>query len=177
MTDILSTLDPTFSGKVTEFLAALAAKGVTMRPYFGIRTAQQQAKLWRQGRTATEIDAQVAKLQDEGCHFLADCIEMAGAQNGQRVTNAIGGLSWHNYGLALDCEWIVNGAVEWSTSALGALNGYKVYDAMAPQFGLISGQHWGDFDHVEMTKARSPLGQYTMQEIDAMMRSKFGEQV
>jgi peptidoglycan LD-endopeptidase CwlK len=95
------------------------------------------------------------------------------------VTNALPGLSWHQWGEALDCFWVVDGAAEWSTRRLvNGLNGYHVYADEAKRLELTAGGFFRslkDWPHVQLDKAGSPLGRFSILEIDAEMKSRFGE--
>ena len=98
-------LQPKLQEQVRELLDACIARGVEMRPYCTVRDPLDQAKLWRQSRTTTTIATQIKKLRDEKAYYLADCLTNVGPQDGRHVTNAIPGLSWHQWGLAVDCFW------------------------------------------------------------------------
>ena len=173
----LSTLVPEFRTKVDQLVAACAARGVTMRPYMGLRTPLEQAKLWRQSRAREVIDQKIQQLRQAGANFLADCLETAGPQNGPPVTNAIPGLSWHQWGEAVDSFWFVNGDAEWSTDKLiGGINGYHVYADQAETVGIFPGGHWTsfkDWPHVQFRKAASPLDVMNLVDVDAEMQRRF----
>src|SRR4051812_49332165 len=94
----LTQLTPVFGDKVQQLLQQCSDEGIIMRPNEGVRTPFKQAKYWRQSRPVEEIAAQVDHLQSNGAPFLAHCIDCAGAQQGNPVTNAIPGLSWHQWG-------------------------------------------------------------------------------
>lgn len=70
----IQQLDPRIKFAAKSFLNAAAREGIFLRVTSGLRTFAEQNKLYAQGRTAP----------------------------GGIVTNARGGDSWHNYGLALD---------------------------------------------------------------------------
>jgi peptidoglycan L-alanyl-D-glutamate endopeptidase CwlK len=76
--EALAGLNKKFRAKAEKFLASLdavkAKYGITIEVISGLRSYQQQAALFAQGRT----------------------------KPGKRVTNARPGSSWHNYGLAID---------------------------------------------------------------------------
>ena len=173
-----TALTPEFNSKLTDLLAACQDQGVEMRPYFGIRTPFEQAKLWRQSRTREEINKKIAELQDKGAPFLGHCLESVGPQNGPYVTNALPGLSWHQWGEAVDCFWVVAGQAEWSTvKKVNACNGYRVYANCAVQLGVDAGGLWRslkDWPHVQLRKAGSPTGVWGIDEIDQRMRERFG---
>lgn len=165
MASALEGLDPLFTKKLGLLLANCAANGVIMRPYFGLRDCLTQAKLWRQSRAAEEIAAKIAELRAAGATYLAACLEEAGPQRGKMVTKAIPGLSWHQWGEAVDSFWFVNGAAAWE----GA--GYDVYRDEAAQLGLTS-ISW-ERDHVQLRAAASPLDLFSLAEIDQRMRARF----
>jgi peptidoglycan LD-endopeptidase CwlK len=172
-----SLLVPEFKDKLNSLLVVCQGGRVEMRPYFGLRTPFEQAKLWRQSRTAEEIARKIASLRAEGAPFLAHCIDSVGPQNGAPVTNAIPGLSWHQWGEAVDCVWIVAGKTEWSTQKkVGGINGYRVYAAQAQELELDPGGFWKslkDWPHVQLRTASSPLKIYSLKEIDTVMQEKF----
>jgi len=171
-------LTPPFRDKLETLLKACATEGVEMRPYFGIRTPLEQAKLWRQSRTREQINAKIAELKAAGALYLAECIDAVGPQNGEPVTNAIPGLSWHQWGEAVDAAWVVAGETEWSTQKkVGGINGYAVYAKNASAAGLDPGGLWKslkDWPHVQFRAASSPARLYSLNEIDKVMREKFG---
>lgn len=177
--DALPGLVPDFYNKLNDTIEDCAQVGVIMKPYFGVRDPITQAKLWRQSRSVVEISTMVARLRGQGCNFLADCIVNAGPTTGPWATNAIPGLSWHQYGEAEDCMWMVDGTTCWSTEQGGAHNGYLVYMALAEQNGLtaIGRTMHKDFGHVQLRPQGAPDRLYGLVQIDSMMRDKFGSSV
>ena len=81
----LQSLHPKIRTKVREFLEDAERQGLTLRITSGLRTWEEQNKLFAQGRTA----------------------------GGKKVTNARGGQSWHNYGLAIDVVQMVGSTPVW----------------------------------------------------------------
>ena len=102
---------------------------------------------------------------------------MLRSQSGRHVTDAIPGLSWHQWGEAFDSFWVVDGEAEWSTTReINGLNGYRVYAVEAERLGLTAGGHWTNFKdwpHVQLRSASSPKSVFTIQEIDREMRERF----
>jgi len=174
----LSKLEEGFREKLDSLLTACKVRGVEMRPYFAIRTPFEQAKLWRQSRTREEINQKIAWLFSHGAPFLAHCLESVGPQNGRHVTNAIPGLSWHQWGEAVDCFWAVGEKAEWSAAKkVGDINGYHVYAAEAAELGLDPGGLWKkikDWPHVQLRSVGSPAKLYSFTEIDEKMQQVFG---
>ena len=161
-----------------ELLAKCLSKGVEMRPSQTVRTPLEQAKLWRQSRTRSDIVAQINRFHLDGAEFLAFCLDSVGPQSGDPVTNAPPGLSWHQWGEAMDCFWVVDGSAEWSTRRLVAgVNGYQVYAEEAKRLGLTPGGYFRslkDWPHVQLRTDSSPLGPLTIVEIDREMKARFG---
>lgn len=174
----LSALVDAFRPKVIALLERCTARGTPMRPYFTLRSPFEQARLWRQSRSKEEIGARIAELQSQSAPFLADCIARVGPQHGDPVTNAIPGLSWHQWGEAVDCFWLVDGEAEWSSRKLiNGVNGYQVYAEEAQAAGLTAGGFWTslkDWPHVQLRSASSPLKLMSLIEIDREMTKRFG---
>lgn len=98
----------------------LSGRGIHIEVVQGLRTFAEQDKLYRQGRT----------------------------EPGQRVTNAKGGLSKHNYGVAVDVAPMVNGKIDWDD-----LSKFAAIGAASKKLGLMWGGDWKKFvdkPHVEL---------------------------
>lgn len=164
----LTDLNPEFREKLEALLAACAERGVIMKPYSGLRSPIEQGKLWRQSRPSWKVRAKIKSLDDRGAHYLAACLDKAGPANGPHVTNAYGGLSWHNWGEAVDCYWEVNGRANWNPNTGGELNGYRIYGALAERFGLTSLGHTSGWDwvHVQLRPESSPAKLFTLLEVN-----------
>jgi peptidoglycan L-alanyl-D-glutamate endopeptidase CwlK len=174
----INLLIPGFQQKVILILQNCNNRGIEMRPNEGLRDPFTQAKYWRQSRTKEVIQNKIQELKNEGAFFLAHCIESAGPQHGEPVTNSIPGLSWHQWGEALDCFWVVDGKAVWDTAkVVNGLNGFMVYADEAKKLGLDAGLFWSSFQdspHVQLRKAPSPLKIFSLEEIDTEMKKRFG---
>lgn len=174
----LNQLVPEFRPLVVRLLDACEAQGLPMRPFFTLRSPFEQAKLWRQSRSREQINAQIAKFKTQGATFLAHCIESVGPQNGPPVTNALPGFSWHQWGEAVDCFWLVDSKAEWSAQKLlDGRNGYRFCAAEAKSLGLTPGGLWPklkDWPHVQLRVDSSPLKAYGLTGIDEEMEKLFG---
>jgi peptidoglycan L-alanyl-D-glutamate endopeptidase CwlK len=174
----LDLLVPEFRDKVLELLAGCKARGYEMRPCVSLRDPYEQARLWRQSRSTEEINKKIQEIEGAGATFLAQCLRSVGPQHGDPVTNALPGLSWHQWGEAADCFWLVDGKAEWSTKKIVAgQNGYEVYANGAEAIGLTAGGHWKklkDWLHVQLRSADSPLAEMSLREIDTAMKQRFG---
>lgn len=117
------SLNPEFAAKLTLFEKKLASNGIKVMLTCGYRSIEEQDRLYAAGRT---------KL-------------------GKRVTNARGGYSWHNWGLAADYVFIINGKVTWDGP-------WTTFGKIARECGLEWG---GDFKsivdrpHVQWTNGKT----------------------
>ncbi|MDD1780484.1 M15 family metallopeptidase [Enterovibrio sp. ZSDZ35] len=174
----LSDLTSEFAQQAKDLINECNSLGVEMRPYFTLRTPQEQAALWRQSRSTEQIQSKLAALRDGGADYLASCIEQVGPQHGRHVTNAIPGYSWHQWGEAMDCFWLVNGKAEWSDrTKVNDVNGYRLYAETANRLGITAGGLWRsfkDWPHVQSRAESHPGKIYTLSDIDAAMRERFG---
>ncbi|QLC26661.1 M15 family metallopeptidase [Parasphingopyxis algicola] len=118
----ISGLRPDAQELARKSLMAVRTAGIDARIISGTRTYAEQDELYRQGRS----------------------------RPGRIVTNAQGGQSWHNFGLAWDIGIFVDGAYQ------TAAEPYKA----AAAHGKVSGVSWGgdwlrfkDFPHYFQTTA------------------------
>lgn len=184
----LEKLDSDFKTKVTGLLNACAVRGVTMRPFYTERSPWMQARIWRSTRSTNEVLAATERLKANRAPYLASVVLGVGPQYSPpsargHLTNALPGVSWHQWGEAIDCFWLVQGRAEWSVKTIQPLtnniegNGYQVYADEALELGLLSaGLAWGwDWPHVQLRNSSSPLSLYSWEQIDRAMLRKFGE--
>lgn len=176
MTRSLDALSPACADPVRRVLEQCAAEGLEMRPYVTVRTPLEQAKLWRQSRTRREIDTLLALWQRLGLDYLAAVLEQAGPQYGPEVTQAKPGFSWHQWGEAVDCVWIVGGAAVWSAQPgrTRDRNGYRRYTEHAIAAGLTAGGVWKqrDWPHLQLRPERGPHD-WPFPRINDTMRERF----
>ena len=116
---VVQKLHPKIRDKAREFIVKAEQQGITLRITSGLRTWAEQDELYAQGRT----------------------------KPGSVVTNAKGGSSNHNYGLAFDVVPIENGKVNWNSKNWNKIG----------QIGKSVGFNWGgdwtglvDKPHFEM---------------------------
>ncbi len=173
----LAGLVPEFASSLENLIAKCKDKGYEMRPNNGLRTPLAQAKLWRQSRSIEEITAKIDEFKSQGALFLANCIATAGPQHGDHATNAPPGFSWHQWGEAMDCFWVLDGKAEWSTTKqVDGANAYHVFADIGSSLGLTPGGHWPkfkDWPHVQLSKHDSPAAEKSLIEIDDAMKKKF----
>jgi len=82
----LTKLHPELAKRVTSLISELTNQGLAIEVVQGLRTFEEQNELYKEGRTKPS----------------------------QVVTNAKGGQSNHNYGLAVDLCPFVNGKPQWN---------------------------------------------------------------
>jgi hypothetical protein len=173
----LGNLIPDFRTQVEQLVSTCNSSGYPMRQFFTLRTPFEQGRLWRQSRSREQVNQEINDLRSKGADFLAHCIESVGPQNGRHVTNAIPGFSWHQWGEAVDCFWLVDGDAEWSTRRkIDGLNGYNNYATIAKSMGLTAGGFWTsfrDWPHVQLRKESNPGRIFSMQEINQEMSDRF----
>lgn len=174
----LEQVNPDLKTKILRVIRRCRARGCEMRPNNGLRDPFDQARLWRQSRSGEEIRAKILEFRAGGAEFLAECLDSVGPQHGQKVTDTPPGFSWHQWGEALDCFWLVDGKAEWSTRKLvSGVNGYQIYADEAKRAGLTAGGHWKtfkDWPHVQLRKASNVAAVMSLTEIDAAMRERYG---
>ncbi|MHB9124606.1 MAG: M15 family metallopeptidase [Armatimonadota bacterium] len=116
-------LDPVFAQKIGLFERKLAEHGIKVIFTWGHRSIEEQNRLYQIGRT----------------------------KPGKVVTNAKGGYSWHNYGLAADYAFVISGKVTWDGP-------WDTFGRVARQCGLEWGGAWTGFKdrpHVQLTQGRT----------------------
>lgn len=174
----LESLTPEFKEQAQALIANCKIRGVIMRPNETLRDPFVQARYWRQSRTIEEITRKIKELKSHSSPFLAHCLEVVGPQHGDHVTNAIPGLSWHQWGEAMDCFWVVNGQAVWeSTTVINGINGYMIYASEAKKLGLDAGFFWKGFQdipHVQLRKAANPSKVFELIAINDLMEERFG---
>ena len=181
----MSDLKPGFRAEVKTLLKSCKDKGVETKPFFTLRTPEEQARLWRQSRSTQEVKDAIASLDRDGAPYLAKVLRDVGPHYGQPVTNALPGNSWHQWGKACDCYWLVEtGKAEWSSAKKITLpdgtkgNGYRIYADLAKAQRLTAGGFWTspkDWPHVQQHAESSPCKLQSWPDIEKAMKKKFGE--
>lgn len=177
MSRSLSDLQPEFRQPLECAIAAAKVIGVHMVPFETERHVWRQARLWRQSRSSTKVQEMINFLRVQGAGYLADVIESVGPQSGVWATNAIPGLSWHQYGLAADLYWDKNGdapgGVEWLD-----LKGYEDFAKVCRALDLHSGYFWRSRDavHIQYPEEQSPANQ-TIEQISKAMEERYGDEM
>jgi peptidoglycan L-alanyl-D-glutamate endopeptidase CwlK len=115
----IATLHPRVQPYARALIHAAIAKGWTFKITSGLRTYAEQDKLYTYGRTVMNPDG-----------------PLPGKPRGATVTNAVGGYSNHNFGIAFDVT-LFDGAQPVYDSPL-----YKGLAVLGTQMGLEWGGSW-----------------------------------
>ena len=121
----LAQVNPTLAQKIRQVADQMASSGVQLRIVQGLRTKAEQDALYAQGRTTP----------------------------GKVVTNAKGGQSMHNYGLAVDMVPGIRGASPWQPNWNDKDPDYQKMIDLCEQQGLVAGARWvhiPDVDHFQL---------------------------
>jgi hypothetical protein len=165
----LTGLNPEFLERVDAVLAKVRSEGFEMKPFYGLRSPFEQAKLWRQSRTWNEIEMKMEELKRAGGHRIAACIGYVGPCSGSKVTNATPGMSWHQYGEAVDCFAVDHyGRADWNSNSMA----YKSYVKAARLLGLRAGADFDDIVHIQL-KQKEPHQVYSIVEIEKILAEKW----
>ena len=122
----LKKVHPALAARVSAMAAALLARGIRIEVVQGLRTFAEQDALYAQGRT----------------------------RPGKRVTNARGGQSNHNYGLAADVCPFVAGQPDWNVD--GSV--WRAIGGEGERAGLEWGGRWKTLDDLPHFQLRLGLG-------------------
>ncbi len=128
----IEDLHPAFQPLARRFLEKCLGEGHDVIITCGYRSASEQDALYAQGRTTP----------------------------GKRVTNARGGQSWHNYGLAIDVVFVKDGKAWWNGpwNALGAI-GEGLGLTWGGRFKLVDRPHFEWHPGLTIAKARALVAQ------------------
>ncbi len=179
--ETIGSLEKSFGDKFQQLRSDCVSNGFRIVPYDGARSPWQQARYWRQSRSSHQITTQIAKLREDGAPFIATILEDVGPQNGNHVTDALPGQSFHQFRRAID-SYVVSpetGRALWREKARDAseyqraIELYAQYGSFAKKLGMIWGGDWsfGDFGHVQGQKKSSPLKEFgSWPALDAALR-------
>jgi len=129
--DRIETLHPFIRNRTVDFILSAQDRGINLRITEGYRSVERQNELFNQGRSTP----------------------------GSIVTNARGGQSNHNFGLAFDVVQIRDGVALWNN------DNWSTIGAIGRRFGFTWGGDWTGFvdrPHFEFT------GGYTLSELNFM---------
>lgn len=151
MTD-LSVLNPQFKEKLDLVLNELPFPYVILCTD---RSAVEQAKLWRRGRSIQKIKNK-AKWLEKFDPRLSEILMNVGPQYGNRILTKAGpGESYHNYHKATDVAPLICGKIPWS----GAHAEWSEIGRLCLKYGLVWGGNWSfkDLSHIQSELTGNPL--------------------
>lgn len=163
----LADLTDDFRPKAVTLLQNMHVRGFEMHPCWTLRSPQEQANLWQQSRTDTEVAVAIQSLKDRGAHWLSSVLAACPRLMGKaEVTKALPGESWHHFGEAVDCFWYYGGIARWGGPA------YDVWKQEAMKLGLTTLTF--ERVHVQLRPNGSPATIYQWPDIDARLKARFG---
>ena len=126
--------------------------------YCTLRPLDEQARLFRQGRTVKQIEAKAEELRNRWERpDLADLLLSVGPQTGSRVTYAGPGQSMHNYGLAFDAVPLRASKPVWQTTKPEDKELWLLYGRLGEGEGLEWAGNWKrfrEYPHMQEKGAR-----------------------
>ena len=166
MSKHLETLSPEMKMRMNEVVRICAQEGVEILVYCGLRTMEEQAKLYRQSRGSGEINHKRQSYIDRDLPFLAEVLDSIGPQAGElgkHVTKAGPGESWHQYRQAADCVPLIGGKAIWDDTHPA----WEIYGFAARYCGLTWAGDWKSFremPHVQLQQTSNPITSYKLPE-------------
>ena len=149
----LEHLSPLVKPRVENLLTVADEIGLDLVVLCTLRTHEEQAKLYRNGRPLSEIKYMAATLEHKhGREDLAKILIGVGAQYGKRkITNAAPGQSAHNpwgveqLSLAVDMVPVVHGKGAWNTNNPEHMKLWQAYGELSEEVGLSWSGNWKRF--------------------------------
>ena len=129
--------------RIYEEICAALTSHVFCRFTFTLRTIAEQNELYAQGRT----------------------------KPGKRVTNAKGGQSYHNYGLAVDVALINGKGIEWSMTADHDKDGLADWREVVAIFKKYGWEWGGDWKMRDNPHFQKTLG-YSIAQLQTIMKAQ-----
>ncbi len=167
----VADLSPVCREKAQQVISLAKDRGADIRIYCTLRTPEEQARLYRQSRTLSQVMAKADALRRKGYPSLADILIGVGAQDGKlgaHVTNAGPGESWHQYREAFDAAPFVGGEPTWDVKHPH----WKIYGDCVRRVGLQWAGDWTSFPeypHAQNATGGNPLDVLTPEQVKARM--------
>ena len=153
----VNDLRPNVARTAERHLELCAEAGIDLLVYCTLRDAEEQARLFRRGRTAEQTAKRRDRLASKGYHQLAQLLTPPEPLPGPKVTNAGPGESFHQYGLAYDCVPMVGGKCLWKTTG-EALETWTEVGELGKQAGCEWAGEWTrfrEFPHFQIVGDRT----------------------
>lgn len=153
-------LHPEFKKLVMDWVGLTAKAGLNFLVYCCERSAEEQAILYRRGRSSGAVGEAIARLESMGMPLMAEALREAPPQPGpgaaKIVTKALPGMSFHQpqyvdgaWGsLAFDSVPMLGGKAMW-----GSVEDYLRGGEIAESIGLTWSGRWGwERAHIQWDK-------------------------
>lgn len=130
--------------KAEKLLVLAGQHGLDILIYCTLRPAEEQARLFRQGRSLAEIQRRAQQLRElYDRPDLADVLLGVGPQTGIKiVTWSAPGQSYHQYGLAFDGVPLREGKPVWSATDAEDRTLWMKYGELVQEVGLEWAGDW-----------------------------------
>lgn len=151
----LEDLQPETRERVDGLLRAAQAAHFDVLIYCTLRPLAEQARLFRQGRSFSEIQAKANELERVWHRpDLAELLIGVGPQHGKTIVTWAGpGQSLHNYGCAIDGVPLVDGKPVWGTRRDEDAALWQRYGQLGKDQGLEWAGDWSpakrEFPHLQ----------------------------
>jgi peptidoglycan LD-endopeptidase CwlK len=149
---------------------------LTILPYCGLRTCEEQAKIYRKSRSKEQIEQKCQNYIDRGFPVLAEVLKSVGPQVGSlgtHFTMAGPGESWHQFAEAMDCVPTIGGKAIWSAKEPE----WEIFGWAAEHAGLQWSGRWKKFKetaHIQLRQGGNPLTSFSSEQalIEALTKAK-----
>jgi len=166
----LTDLTPAMREKAQAFFDAAKRNGLDLLVTCTFRSLEEQARLYGQGRNLADVAFEIARCPLFGFGKIEQ-MDFAPRIKARRLTNALPGLSWHNYGEAMDCVPMKSSKPVWDCRD----ELWQVYGDCAHEVGLFWAGDWKrfrflEFPHMQLRAKSNPLKVYTPAEALAALK-------
>ena len=142
----LNDLKPATKERALNFLALADKAGFDVLIYGPSRSLEEQARLFRKGRSLSEIQKKADELHVKwGRPDIATLLMEVGPQYGKEVTKAAPGQSIHNYRYALDGCPVLGGKPVWGDEEPEDLALWDEYGRLVVAAGFEWAGNWKHF--------------------------------
>jgi peptidoglycan L-alanyl-D-glutamate endopeptidase CwlK len=145
--------DSVFDKALRMLTLAHAESHFELMIYCTRRTPEEQARLFRRGRSLAAIKIKSTELLEKWKRpDLAQLLIDVGPQNETQIVTWAGpGQSLHNYGHAIDCVPLRDGKLVWSRKTKEDQELWLLYGQLAEEVGFEWGGRWqqGDYPHAQ----------------------------
>ena len=150
----LNDLTPELQAGAERLLIAAEHAGLDLLIYCTFRDMEEQARLFRRGRSWRAIHQKIQELTNKGRPDLATLLADVGPQHEKKIVTWAGpGESPHNYGEAWDAVPMRDGRPVWGTKEKEDRVLWYLYGELIEDQGLEWGGNWigkEDFPHAQL---------------------------